>query len=74
MVTTNDIIKNLQESDASEADKVYMFIQIIDKKAVVDELKKKAVLANIGMDRIDPLAEFSYAVLKLACPHLFIGD
>ena len=70
--SVHEIITAISEmSDMSEADKVYMFIQLCDEKQLMAELNKQTMMLQIGIVPESLIHGFAYGVLSLAKPHLF---
>ena len=70
--TTNEIIDSfLAVEDMSTADKLHMFVQLVDEKKLLESLKHHDLCLRMEMVLPDPIFDFAYGVLKLAKPHLF---
>lgn len=54
-----------------ESDKVWLFIQMLNEKTLIQCLNKHAMCLDVGISPPDPIYDFAYGVLKLAKPHLF---
>lgn len=70
--SVHEIVAAISEmSDMSEADKVYMFIQLCDEKLLMAELSKQAMMQKVGIVPESLVHGFAAAVLGLAKPYLF---
>ena len=70
--TLNEVVDSFANvEDIDESDKVWMFIQLANDKALIEELKKHALCLKLEMVPPSIIHDFAYAILKLAKPHLF---
>lgn len=68
----NKIIDDLLKlPDLSEADRIYMFVQLCDEQKLMNEFKKQALCQKVGMVPESVVHSFAYGVFRLAKPYLF---
>lgn len=70
--TLNEFLDNLiavEEMDDSA--KVWMFIQLVDEKTLLQELNLHALSLKVGMVPPSVIHDFVYGILRLAKPYLY---
>ncbi len=71
-MTSNNVIEELEaQAELSEADRVWMFIQLCNDDVLVPELKKQSMMQQMDIVPESLIHSFAYGVLRLAKPHLF---
>lgn len=71
--TVNGIVESLlADSELSGSDRLWMFVQLCDEKLLMNELNKHAMMQKVDMVTETAVHSFTYGVLRIAKPHLFI--
>ncbi len=73
MMDSNKLINDIIDMpDMDTADKVHMFIQLCDDEKLLAELSKQATLQKAEIVPESLVHCFTYGVLKITKPHLFL--
>lgn len=67
-----EIIDSLASNDdVSTADKLLLFVSLCDEKLLIQQMKKTAMMAKVGLYVPTIVDTLAYGVLKISYPHLF---
>jgi len=73
--TVKEIVESfLAADDVEPGDKLWMFVQLINDKPLMQQLESHNLSLTVGIAIPDPIYDFAYGVLRLAKPHLFDND
>ncbi len=70
MVTNDEAIDGILKASDDVGQQLVMLTAIADMQKVSDDLKKRAVMASVGMATTSPVYELAYGVLRIARPDL----
>ena len=71
-ITNNDAIQGIIDSGLSRDEQLGLWVSLCDCDKIMNHLKQNGLMASIGMTTVTPLDEFTYGILRIARPDLFI--